>query len=333
MIKRLTKLLEKQYDYILNEYKVSESIKKPNKFLKPGLILFAVSAVLYGLQLAGVIEFMNFILFFVSFILFVAFPLSKRQGYQKEALIFTPKYLIKRISRKEFTVISYNKITSFSHSENAIILKENGTVLELELTKYPNDLEILIDILEAKGKTFDKEKDYMVRPIEIIISDGVIKIEDLKLKETNTETITKSLFEKYNSLTPGFIREIIPKNAILYEVEVKGKDLYLTMSHFDVNGGHPENTSFNSISVEDCIMIFENYKVKEFLKRDSNEKGTKYDVVEITEENVISYLKKAVVHEWKFNANTATFIFVVGVGSVKIEFDFTEVIIGWNKVK
>ena len=101
-----------------------------------------------------------------------------------------------------------------------------------------------MDILEAKGKTFDKTKDYMVRPIDIIIADGEVKIVDVKITESTIDKIVAEHYGSYEMLTPGFIDDIILLNSVIEEAYFKDSHLYMKISRIEVKPGHPENTLF-----------------------------------------------------------------------------------------
>lgn len=334
MIKQLNKKLLKTYDYQLDEYKI---LKPDNPKKNRNLIFFAIFAVfifLHLLQLLEVYNFhLNFIFDFIMFAVFVVYPLSKQEFYRKEVFVVTPKFFIKRDSRKEYSIINIDKIDCFDFSEEGIKVCQQDTTIILDFKRYKDCFEVIIDILEAKGKTFDKKKDYMIRPIKIRVIDNKIVIEEIKQEETSTQTITGKLSDRYKMLTPGFIKEIIPKNAIIEKPYFKENTLYLEMSHLEVGEEHTENVGFSSINVEDCIMVFEDVKIIELFEKPTNDRNSKFDALELNKELMVEKIAKAVVSEWKYKNNEVDFIFAVGVGACKVKFKYSEVLIGWNIIK
>jgi hypothetical protein len=326
--------MDKKYQYQLDEYAVFNPViqhKKGNIILYS---IFAVITVLYVIDIiTDVFGVFNFLIYFLSFFFLMAIPLSRETIYKKECLIVTPKHLIKRVEKNVFKVLTFDNISAFALNDNQIVIKEKDTEVEILVDLYKEDLEVIIDILEAKGKTFDSKKDYMVRPIHITIKDNVVTINDIKQEETYVETLTAKLNKKMKNMTPGFIDLAIFKDGIIEQVKFQKNDLYLHISHLEILDGHPENTTFNSIMVEGALAVFVNVELKEIYHRETNEKGDSFAEVRLTKVNVLKYLEKAVFSEWRFRDNTADLILGVGVGSVKLQFTYESVLLGWNKEK
>jgi hypothetical protein len=227
--------------------------------------------------------------------------------------------------------MDFDLITGFSHNDNAITLKRDESEFTISIEKYSECLEKLIDILEAKGKTFDKERTFMVRPVTISIKDDQIIIKDVKLALTNLEILSSKIAKNYPNVTPGFIEEIIPRNTSFDKVYYKGKDLYIECSHFEVRDGHPENVGFENMQVTDGIIVFTEFKVVTLSKRDVNERSQKFTNLKTYKKTVEEELTKAVVSEWRFQRKSGELILASGVGAVKIIFNFDDTLIGWKE--
>jgi hypothetical protein len=324
-------MLLRDYNYELQSYKLVKADVSRKTVFQVLFIIFGLISIVFLLDVTGIIDLgFNFILYFISFIFFVAFPLGLQKEYLKEFLLITPDYMIQRADAQDFRIVKFDEISKFEHTDMSIILYQQDMVMELFTKKYVNDIPMIIDILEAKGKTFDKKKDFMIRPITVIIEDGVISIKDVKQKKTKTDKLMGDFTKKYDFISPGFLQQIIPKNGIVKNIEYNKKDMFIYLSHFTVHEGHPENSAFGAVEVEDCIMIFEDFKLNTMFKRPTNDRSSKYVAVENDIEQFIKDVKSNVISEWKFNRSAVDFVFAVGVGSLKVNFNFTDVIIGWN---
>lgn len=334
LIKKLTKMLVRDYDYELSDYTILQPNILRSKIYKPFLIIFALITIVFLLEVFGVIDInFNFILYFFAFAIFCAYPIANNKIYAKEVLIVTPELFIQRVGSKEFKLVEFDSITSFDFSEQEILIGQEEVELKLDLKAYEDHIAIVVEILESKGKTFDKEKDFMIRPVEIVCNGETIYVKDLKLKATKEEELTYKLSKKYDYVTPGYLGQILPKNAIIYDSFVKDGDLYLELNQLEVNGEHPENTTFGPIIVVNCVIVFENVKLKELAKREENTRKFPFADLELSLDVLTSELDKGVISEWRYSGKKATFVFAVGVGAVKATFDYKEVIVAWQKEK
>ena len=333
MLKKITMMLIKK-DITLEEHKLIIPNYNKNKYAKYMYIVFGVIFSIYLIDLFTGIELgINGLFVYVALTLLVLYPLATRTDNPYEALILTKSMIIKRDERTELKVIEYDRITKFRNDKEEIYIIQDNILIALKKELYEDYMEILIDILEAKGKTFDKAKDYMIRPIEIVFEEDGIKIKDLEVKESETEKVTASLYNKYEHLTPGFIDEIIPRNTIIREVVLDGPHLQLLCSALTVKHDHPENTGFDNLEVDDSIFVFENALILEFAVRDSNERAAPYNDFDVTSQNLIDELTNSVVDDWKYEKNVVKLVCKAGLGNVKIAIKYKEVIIGWNSEK
>ncbi len=191
------------------------------------------------------------------------------------------------------------------------------------------DFLTIMEILEAKGKTFDKSKDYMIRPINIIISDNEVRIVDVKIEESSTEKIVSENYKDYDMLTPGFIREIILMNSVIEDAYIKENDLYIKLSRIEVNPGHPENIMFKPQIATDCIIIFENVKILKIVKKEARG-GSNELVIKTTLENLVAEIENGVISDWKHLEKDIDLQISVGLFILRTSFEYSEVIIGWN---
>lgn len=334
MINKLVKMLLKKYDYELNTYTVLHPELPANKLIKPFFAIFGVITVVFVLDVVGVLNIdFNFILYFLAFVLFVAFPLSRQKDYKGEVIIVTPELLIQRVSSKKFVVIEIDKIKKFKATEIDFTVSIDDQEIRVGYEKYMSSIESLVDILEAKGKTFDKEKDYMKRPITIVVNGSTIEIVEHDEDETEEEKLTHELHKEYSVLTPGFLSDILPRDSIIYKAFVKDGNLYLELSRFEVNPGHPENTTFDPITISDGVLIFLNPDVEELLRRTENDRKASYIALDPEIDIMVEDLKDGIISEWRFKKGKADFVFAIGVGAMKTTIKYDQIIVGWNKQK
>lgn len=333
MIERLQKMLKSKLDYDLKEYALYEIKREMSKLVIGSLIVFMIFVVLFILDTSGTFaSFMNLgILIFVFFV-FVLVPLALKKGSKHDAIIVTPDLLIQRTSKTDFSIIRFNDIERFLVTKEGIAIKDKKSTVLLGLDLFREEIDPIIDILEAKGKTFDPEKEYMIREILVKIEDNEIIIIDIEKDEFSAK-----LYEKYNKdyemLTPGFINEIIFRNSMVDSTSVNGDNIAFTLNGFEVKGGHPENTTFGTITVEDCILLFRDVTLKQLLLQNLNSKDKKDEELPLEIESFPQYLENAVISHWKSSGKDIDLYFATGVNILKTSFSFKEVIIGWNKTK
>lgn len=335
MIKKITKYLHKKVNYELDVYLVFKPERKISKYRLISYILFLLITGLFIFDLIyEPVPYLNPITYFFAFFFLFAVPIAtKTDKYRHECIIITPDLIIQRKTRKEFSVVFFNSINKLKHSHEYITIVEKEEEVELDLVEYAEILPSLIEVLEAKGKTFDKERAFMKRPVNILIENGKIYLEDIKQEETRLEKLTYSLSESYSAITPGYLDQILPRNAIIHDVYFENDDLYLGCSHFEIRENHPENITFGHIQVLDGVLVFMDAKVKTLTRKAGQERQIKFEPIEISQSNVIEQLENGVISEWKFKKNEADLIIASGIGKVRLTIDFSECLVGWKKEK
>lgn len=333
MIELLEKFLLNKYEYTLDEYAVFETERERSKLILPAFIVFGIFVILFFLGRANVTpDWISTPILVFAFIVFVLLPLAMKKGSKYDAIIVTPELLIQRVSKSEFVAINYDDVTKFKLNDYGILIKDRSNTITLSLEIFRAEIEPVIDILEAKGKTFDESKEYMIRPIKVHIKDNKITIEDIE-----EEVIVDEMFEKYCGefpmLTPGFLNEIIFRNSVVDCSTMDEKNLVLGLDSFEVKGGHPENTTFGSIDAQDCIVIFEDVKVKNVLLQEQNKKDEPDKKLELSIKSIHDNIEKSVISSWKVKGNHLDMVFQSGVHSLRTSFDFKKVILGWKSVK
>ena len=334
MFEYLEEVMKNKYNYDLSEKVVCRPPEEKNKLTLPLAIVFGVVFLVYILMISGVIpQFYNFFIVLLAFVLLILLPMRFGTKHNKyEALIMTPKYLIQIINKREFVIVDFDEITRYLETQKGeIVISENRKKIVIQKECYVGKLQPLTDILEAKGKTFDKSKDYMIRPIEIKIVDGEIHINEIEVV-TKTDKIFEKYYKNYKMLTPGFVKEIIYRNSVVNEVEIDGEELVLKLDKFEVNPGHPENTKFESIIVEDCVTIFESVSIVHVNKIDTHEKKAIITKLEPTFDSFVDEIENGIIAEWNVKGKTFSVKFAAGVQLYEVSFKFNEVLNGWNKV-
>lgn len=323
MIHKIGKILLKEYDYKLDTYKVLYKNVRKNKLLIPSIILFLIVATIYFSTGA-----FDFIVFAFSFFLLVIIPLALKKDETYDMVVITPEFIIKQTSKKKVTAIKFDEIKKFGTDKTGIVLKDGPKEISLNLSVLAEDILIIMDILEAKGKTFDKTKDYMIRPIKIIITDDDIKIVDVKITESSTDSVVLEHYGSYEMLTPGFIEDIILLNSVIEEAYFKDNHFYMKISRIEVKPGHPENTSFESQIAIDCILILEHTNILKLIKKGVS--GSKAKVLE-DKDNFAKDIKKGVIADWKCRQNEIDLEIYVEQYVIDASFEYEEVVVGWNK--
>lgn len=324
MIERLEKLLLKNYNYSLDTYKVCYEDIRKSKVIVPSLALFVIITVLYF-----AFSLFDFIILGFAFFILVLIPLALKKGERYDVVLITPEMLIQQVTKNEVVAIAFDEIKKFGTDKTGVVIKDAKKSISLDPAILADDILVIIEILEAKGKTFDKTKDYMIRPIEIVIVNNEISFKEIEVEETSTERLVEQNYKDYEMLTPGFINDIILMNSVVEGSHKEDNNLYIKLSRFEVNPGHPENTRFDSQIANDCVMIFENVTVDSITKKAT--RGTKEEIIEPSIDNLITEIEKAVISDWKYLKGSIELQFSVGINIVRTTFDYKEVVIGWNK--
>ncbi|AIO18919.1 hypothetical protein KQ51_01040 [Candidatus Izimaplasma bacterium HR1] len=332
MVEILRRIMKSKFDYQLEDYAIHEIHRGRSRVVLYSTILFVVALIFYLLDVFEVFaNFMSLGIIIVLLAVLIVAPYSLTKS-KFEAIIVTPKHLIQRISKREFIVLKFDEITDFKIGEEGILIKENKHKIVLSTDLFQEEVEPIIEILEAKGKTFDKEKDFMIRPIKVIINDNSVSIED---DEDITET--EKIYEKYHHefpiLTPGFIEEINFRNSLIDDALIEGDNVFLYLSTLEVKGGHPENTTFDALHATDCLFVIENMKIKKLYREDLNSKDKEIEELPLDVEGALDYIEKAVINEWKLDGKTIEMSFASGVYMLHARITYDEVIIGWKQAK
>lgn len=332
MIDILKKHLKAKFRYDVEDYAVYEIHRGKSKVVLIIMILFLLALILYLLEVFGIFSsFINIglVIFLLAMVISAPLTFAKRKY---EAIIVTPVYLIQRVSKREFVVVEFDKITDFRIAEEGILIRENKTKLVLSTDLFQEEVEPIIEILEAKGKTFDKEKDFMIRPIHIVIEDNVVSIEDDE-DVTETQKLHDKFVHEFPILTPGYIDEINFRNTMIDDVLFENGHVFMYMSSFEVRGGHPENTTFDNLKATDCILIIEKMVFKKLFQRDLNDKSKPIEELTLDTEEAIEYFGNAVVNEWKNKGKKMDMSFAAGVKQLHAEFTYDEIMVGWKQAK
>jgi len=333
MIENLKLFMKKKFDYNLNEFKQCVSEEKGSKFQLLPVYVFIVVLIVYGIQALDLIQDVYGLpVVIVAAVLLAMWQIIIFQKHQTQALVVTPKYLIKCFGNKKFVVINFDEIRRFKVNEkDGIVISDKKSEIAISPVCYSDDLGSIIDILESKGKTFDKSREYMKRPVEIRIVKGKIIITELAQEESSSEKIVGQYYDQFKMLTPGFIEDIIFMNSIIDEAFDDNNNLTMFLNKIEVKDGHPENTGFASIIVRECITIFEDIKIKSISTKNSRDRLAKEEMLPNVMTSICDNIEKGVIANWKYRKKGIDLHIAAGENIVKISFDYKEVIIGWNK--
>jgi len=332
---RLKRFMKINYDTILTEYKVCTPKSNKLIYLIISEALFAIIVIGYLLRREGIIDnYYGPVIVVYSFFLLGLIPLSFFLKDISASIIISPKYIIKSYKNRDFIVIEFDNITDFLLSEDEEIIiedKENRIVFEKGIDI--NDTAIIIDILEAKGKTFDKEKEHLIRPIEIEVKNKEILIVDLKVEETSTEKMVEKYYQEYPMLTPGFILDVIFMNSIVEQTYKTDNNLVIKLNEIQVKEGHPENTGFDPIIADDCIVIFEDVQVLKVFLKNTHDKSIPEESLPLELSSIYDNIEKGVIVNWKYRRSSIDLHFAIEIGLLKVSLKYKEVIIGWKSFK
>jgi len=334
MIDKLKDFMRKKHNYILNEYKICSSEVRKSKAVSWPIYVLVILVVGYGLQVVNIIpKVLSLTIVAVLGTFLVIFQVTTLIRKNKtEALVITPKYLIKCFGSNIFTVINFDEIKRFKVSDtDGIIISDRRNEIAMSPVAYRTDLESIVDILESKGKTFDKSRDYMKRQVEIHIINNRVVLQEIEQETSSTEKLVGEYYEEFKMLTPGFIHDVIFLNSIVEDVFTTNNNLIINLDKIEVKEGHPENTGFESLVANDCIIIFEDVDIKYVYIKKVRERNSKEEALPNEVETIVNNIEKGVIADWKYRKKGIDLHLAVGTNFLKVSFDYKEVIIGWKK--
>ncbi|WP_143312388.1 hypothetical protein [Candidatus Izimaplasma sp. ZiA1] len=323
------KKIEKKYKIVLDNYILVERKKGHLKYYYLLMPLFILSVILNQLN----VEFFNLLTVAIFALVFLALPISMIYEVMSNKIIITSKGM--------FLLDKTDRIINFKYSSIKSVLKINGTLqitdshnkVKIIKSKFNYDFTILETIFEAKGYlTHDDE--YLIRPIEILVTDNKLVIVELEDIETDIQKIVGELYNNYDIVTPGYINYFVFRNSVFDKPTLKGNDLYIKMNKVDVKVDHPENISHEAIEVNDVVVLFKNITEARLYVKDPNVRGSKNDLVTNKLEEIIDSLENCVVSD-SFVIGDNKFQYLLSNKIMMNTFNFTyeEVIVGWNETK
>lgn len=328
------KIILKKYDYELGAHKICQNERPKNKVILPSFIIFLLILGLYFFQeqIFNKVVFDFLVVAFAAFA-FILIPFGMKKGNRFQMLMITPDALIQRNSKKNIVLIPYEKIKKCKVDEKRNVILESGHLtIILEPKRIGSDLSIIIDILEAYGKTFDKNRDFLIRPVIIEILNGEVTIVDQKVEETETERLVGKYSKMYPMLTPGFLDLIIIDNSVVERAIKVDNNLVLKINVIEIKEGHPENTKFESQVAEDCIIIFEAVDIEKIIRKDAENKEESKEI-SITLGTLVKKLSKSVISNWHLEDGVISMQFSIGVSILHVTMGYKEVVVGWKDFK
>jgi hypothetical protein len=323
--------MKEHYQYDLNEYAFFAVPKSKSIVLRIGIGLFLLTLLLNIFDSIFHWEVITLTVVIIAFILFIIIPVFISGGNKYDAIFVTPEYLIQRVAKDRYVAVKFDDIISFKLTSNGIFIGDQNDTIILSLTMFRDDVDSIINILEAKGKTFDQEREFMIRPVKISIVDNTVVIEDVN-HETEFDKLYAAYTEEYTTLTPGFEEAIGYRNSLVEKITTSKSTLVMLINKLEVKAGHPENTKFESIFVEDCAVIFHEIKIIKALLCNPHDKNEPCKELGRSLMKLRTYIKQAVISEWKIKQNEVEIDLESGIHSLKLNLQYKDIIIGWNKI-
>jgi hypothetical protein len=329
------KYLKSQFGYEVKEFAVYEFDYEKNKIVPAFLSVFGVFLILFIVDVIlgwGVITWW---LMIILLILFVVLPLTFLQGNRYRAIYVTPEYIVEQTERTVFHAIKFDDIIKYRNSVDGVVIEDKINTITLDPSMHRDEVEGIIDILESKGKTFDQDKQFMIRPVDITIVNNKIRLIEQEVV-TDLDRVYDHYAEQYFMLTPGYVDEISFRNVNVDDVciDEEYSNVSFKMDAFEVRAGHPENTTFDSINVLDGIAIFHKLEIQGLILVNEHDDDAEDERLPNDFRELPKYLNKSNISDWRVGKNNVIdFFFATGVFQLKARFKYKDIIIGWNKTK
>ena len=330
MLGLMKQYMKKKYNYEISDFAYFEVPEKQGYFIKTGWILFGITVILYVIDLFTGWNAVTLFIVFFAFVLFVLLPMLTRSTVNEQGIFVTKDCLIQPISKKEYVAIFYDDIVSFRMTSRGIFISDAKQTIILSLEMYRDEIDQIMQILEAKGKTFDSKREFMIRPVEISFDNNKVILIDLE-----TESMFDRLYQdyqtKYETLTPRFLDAIDFTNSVVTNSVNDGKNWAMHFEMLKVKEDHPENTQFEPIIVGDAVVVFHLNEFQSiYLKNPHNLEESKEDLMSSLTK-LDELLQKAVVLDVQMKNNNLKWMISSGVHLLTIEHKFEDVQVGWDK--
>lgn len=297
--------------------------------------LFGVATIMYILELANVLEtnILNVGFYLVLVVILFIVPLFYIIRTKKKALYFADNAIILCKGFKACTLIAFEDITKVmtDHQNTLVIIGKNNERIDLNFALYDDELRKINDIIKYRGFYKEEAQEFTV---DIIDGNIVIEVEQVNMDE-ETSHLFEKFIKKYSFLTPGFLDDLIFYNNQIDHIQLtEAKHVIFYVSHLDVKPTHPENTTFKAHKTDDAIVVFEN--IADVTIHTQNKSGDETlfgDTIQAMRETT----KNAVIYEAEFDTSgkrmQVEFLMSHANTRQRVRFTFTQVIVGWNKLK
>jgi hypothetical protein len=320
--------MKKNFDYDFKDYAVNKPPYTVGIPMILSISLFMVLTIIMMFEVFGSFNtFMNFPIFIFSLLVLVLVPLALRSTNRFYTIIITPRFIIERNGKREYTAINFTNITSFAVEKEGIVLRADKDKILLSVNLFKEEIDPIIDILEAKGKTFDPSKDFMIRPINIVIKNNKVIIKEQEDEEKIISELYDMHVKNYIALTPGFLDQLTFRNAVIENTEISEKNVSIKLGSITVREDHPENTSFGQMLAKDCIVLIENIVVKEVVIEGYEDLG-KTDLIEM----ILASNDATTVTQVQYGENLVDLDLTVGVQACRIVFGYDHIFVGWKEI-
>lgn len=331
-MKKLTKMLLKDFNYELNKFIIVKRVRPYLKYMFGLILVFFGFGVLYYLEVSFVTE----LVLVITFLLLFAIPLQFINSWISNFYIVTEAFLIKHDTSWKYKVIDYDRVTDVVlKADSVLTFKFDNKKYRIVFNKYDNDLKFLVTVFEAKGfLKYDDE--YLERPIELEIIDDKVVIIELDDIETPTQRLVGSLYDNYESVTPGYFKYIVFHNSIISETSINDGNLTIKVNSIDVKVDHPENITHEAVEAQDVIIVFEDVESIECFQKASNDRQAKNALV-CTDINEIPkvFLKAVISDSFVEDSETQNVFRMISSQSTMTNttvIKYKSVIVGWKSI-
>lgn len=329
-MKKLKKMLKDDFNYDLQNYFTVKRLTPNLKFMLIMILVFFIHVVLYFLK----VEYVSPLVLAIGFLFFFAFPLHFINLWISDSFVVSEAYLIKHDSSWKHYVIDYDRVKDVTLKDGECLkFKFERRKYKIKFKKYDKDLKFLITVFEAKG-FLKYEGEFLERPIELEIVDDQVKIIELDEIETPTQRLVFSLYDSYDSVTPGYLNYILLRNSIISEASIVEGGLQLKINSIQVKVDHPENVSHEAFQANDCVVVFEDIEEIKCYQKPSNVRGAKNELLYSDIADIPRILYLAVISDSFIEDEDDKKVFRLissqGVLTNTIVIKYKEVIVGWK---
>lgn len=321
----------------LSGYRVFKQQVKVHKKAYLALFLYAIALVYYALEY---LEFVDtryihpqyLLLLSIVFVLWPLLHIHLKKGF---GILLTHDVIAMQNVFNRYRMMFIQDIQKAKLTKkNTLYIKGKGLKFKIKMPHYEDNLNVIKSILNYEGHFKQKKK-----PYKLFFEVDQVDIQEMSPSvDPTTRRLLDKFLDDYKHLTPGFIKDVILYNASVEKVRfIEERHALLYMSHVDLKGDYPENTSFDAQKTDNALVVFQDVSHVEIYNIGREQHEADIELLGTSISTLRKIAKNAIVMETNFKVLgdriSTDMVIMQGAKKQRVRFVFKEIIIGFNTFK